>query len=203
MTNRPWMPLYIGDYLADTGHLSATEHGAYLLLLMHQWQTGTLPADDVSLCRIARVHPPHWPRIRERLAPFFGNPKTGVSWYQKRLGLEYNKAVEISQKRAKAAMQMHSKSSANALQMHTHSQSQKKKDARARARGAPAASENGEAVTPVVWITGDDFRFAQLAEKYRQDHNGRPPPLIGGQGGMGYYFLKSWVDDVGNAERRT
>ena len=75
--SRPWMPLYIADYLSDTQHLSATESGAYLHLLMHFWQHGELPTEDERLCRIAKVHPPHWGRVRKALEPFFGNPKTG------------------------------------------------------------------------------------------------------------------------------
>jgi uncharacterized protein YdaU (DUF1376 family) len=107
------MPLYVGDYLADTGHLTAHEHGAYLLLLMHQWRHGSIPNNPDLLTRIARVHPPLWGRTWRVLSPFFDVYEGGVL-VQKRMKQEISKAIELSNKRRSAALQMHSNSRAKA-----------------------------------------------------------------------------------------
>src|SRR5262245_44812631 len=153
VSGRPWMPLYIADYLADTQHLGAYESGAYLHLIMHQWQCGALPADERALCRIAKIRPSDWPRVRAVLAPFFGNPPGGGVWVQKRTEFELSRAGEISSKRKASAQQMHSKRKANAEQMHTQSQSQPHLHDDERARGQ--ASEESSRV-----ISDEAFRLA-------------------------------------------
>ena len=68
-----WMPLYWGDYAKATAHLSAAQHGAYLMLLKHYWSTGgPLPDDDGALWRIACADSPaHWRKLRPVVMAFF------------------------------------------------------------------------------------------------------------------------------------
>lgn len=87
----PWMPLYVGDYLADTAHLRAIEHGAYLLLIMHYWRTEGLPDDDLALARITRLSNADWKRVRPVIAPLFS-----AGWKHKRIEFELTEAARIS-----------------------------------------------------------------------------------------------------------
>lgn len=91
------MPLYVADYLADTGHLSTIEHGAYMLLIMHYWQKGGLPDDDKRLASIARTSPEQWAQIRETLAEFFGD-----GWKHARIDEELDKSKKAYERRASA-----------------------------------------------------------------------------------------------------
>jgi uncharacterized protein YdaU (DUF1376 family) len=50
-----WLPLHVGDYLADTMHLSTLQHGIYIRLIMHYWKRRSLPADERLLARIAGI----------------------------------------------------------------------------------------------------------------------------------------------------
>lgn len=117
-----WMPLDIADYRADTAHLGALEHGIYLLLIMHYWQTGSLPNDDRQLARIACATPAEWRGARSIIEAFFL-----PGWKHKRVEQELTKAREISSKRRGAALQMHEErralgdanAHASAEQVHT------------------------------------------------------------------------------------
>lgn len=91
------MPIHIGDYKRDTGHLRAAEHGAYLLLLFHHWSTGALPTDDRQLASIACMSPAEWKRAKPTLVPFFDE-----GWVHGRVVSDLEKANESYQKRAKA-----------------------------------------------------------------------------------------------------
>ena len=95
------MKLYIADYLGDTHHLTALEHGAYLLLLMAMWRSGgSLPASDDNLSRMARCTPDQWADIRGVVVPFFKRVRGRLT--HKRLALEMAKYENISCKRSEA-----------------------------------------------------------------------------------------------------
>ena len=65
------MPVYIGDYLADTMHLSTEQHGAYLLLLFHLWRRGSLQDDDRVLAQVTGLSASAWSSARAVLGEFF------------------------------------------------------------------------------------------------------------------------------------
>ena len=92
---RPWMPLYVGDYLGDTGHLTTAQHGAYLLLMMHYWRKGELPDDDRQLAKITKLPLKTWCGYRSVLQDFFHS-----GWKHKRIDAELERMMRVSEKRA-------------------------------------------------------------------------------------------------------
>jgi uncharacterized protein YdaU (DUF1376 family) len=59
------LPFDTEAYLADTKHLSTTEHGAYMLLLIAMWRSpdGYLPNDDRYLANASRLTLDKWRKI--------------------------------------------------------------------------------------------------------------------------------------------
>lgn len=107
---RPWMPLYIADYLHDTAHLRAAESGAYLHLIMSYWTAGRLPNDDRQLATIAKMTDQEWRRARPTIEAFFSPGFTA----HKRIDAEIAKSAEVSSKRRAAALQRYCNQPANA-----------------------------------------------------------------------------------------
>jgi uncharacterized protein YdaU (DUF1376 family) len=98
-----WMPIYWGDYLKETGHLDAIEHGAYLLLLGHYWCSGKpLPNDDTVLARIARLSPAMWRKLRPVIAAFF--EIDGTVWRHLQTDKHFELATLRKGKALKAAL---------------------------------------------------------------------------------------------------
>lgn len=102
MSAPPYMKLYVADYLGDTHHLSALEHGAYLLLLMAMWRAGgSLPAADANLSRIARCTADEWTAIKGAILPFFQRSRSRLT--HKRVSEEMAKYDAISDRRSEAS----------------------------------------------------------------------------------------------------
>ena len=103
MVDRPdtWMPLYVADYLKDTRHLSTTEHGAYLLLILHAWtHEGLIPGDEKRVARIAGLTPKEWKYSRDVLLEFFIKKSDGFR--HKRIEKERARASALTEQRREA-----------------------------------------------------------------------------------------------------
>jgi uncharacterized protein YdaU (DUF1376 family) len=113
MSRRSWMPLYVSDYIGDTGHLSTLQHGAYFLLILHYWAKGSLPDDDHQLAKITRMRIEDWRRNRPILQAFFHD-----GWKHKRIEAELRRSVEIGVKRAVAGSKGGTVASINRFRKH-------------------------------------------------------------------------------------
>ncbi len=91
MSDLPYMPFYVSDYMGDTAHLTTLEHGAYCLLLMNYWQTQKpLPANPAKLARIAKLTSEEWAEMADTLAEFF--QVDANIWAHKRVDAELERA---------------------------------------------------------------------------------------------------------------
>ena len=96
-----WMPLYIGDYLADTARLTTAQHGAYLLLIMDYWMNGPLPNDDETLAQISRMSPDAWSNASSTIRAYFEQHRGRL--HHKRIDAEKEQAIVKASKRTEKA----------------------------------------------------------------------------------------------------
>lgn len=104
MAALPYMQLFVADYLADTAHLNAAQHGAYLLLIMNYWQRGKpLKNCNERLANVARMSNDEWNANKNILAEFFDI--TPEEWSHKRIEVDLRK-VESKSTKAKQSRQV-------------------------------------------------------------------------------------------------
>lgn len=157
--NPPKMPIHIGDYKRDTGHLRAAQHGAYLMLLFHYWATGSLPDDDDQLSAIACMTRAEWKQSRPIIEKFFD-----PGWRHTRVEDDLAKAHESYERRAKAGekggkataagKQCSSNAAAMPQQPLTFNHTQSKQD-------AYSERERGTRLPPNWALSPDDWNFAK------------------------------------------
>lgn len=89
MSAFPSLPLFTDAFLADTGHLTSHQTGAYMLLLMMAWRSPgcRIPDDDVKLARWARCDARVWRQTKPVIMEFW--TLSDGYWTQKRLTSEY------------------------------------------------------------------------------------------------------------------
>ena len=101
MSAPPFMPLYVAEYRADTGHLGTVEHGAYLLLLMAMWRAnGKLPADDERLSRLTLLSADEWAKVKPVVLEFF--TRRGGVLTHKRVAVELKRYTDRVEQRKRA-----------------------------------------------------------------------------------------------------
>lgn len=181
--SRPWMPLYVADYLSDTRDLTTLHHGAYMLLIMEYWQRGGLPTDEASLARLAGLDAKDWKKVRPRLASLFGD-----GWRHKRIDAELAKATEKYERRANAgkiggnakannvAKSRQSSSNATSIALANGYQPQPQPQPHNK---LPAAQPTTPAPEPVAAAPPD--RFAEIEHACRKALGSASPadPVIG------------------------
>lgn len=144
--SRAWMPIYWGDYLADTAHFTNTEHGCYLLLICFYWKNGKLPADEDAIRRIAKCSVHQWKKIRPVLVEKFSIDN--CQWKHKRIDDELSQAIERSEAAHARAMQ----------RWQCKSQSQSQSHKKERLDRAPRATRLSDDWLPTV----EGAKFADL-----------------------------------------
>lgn len=164
MSDRPFMQLYVSDFVGDTLMLSAEHVGAYMLLLIALWNAkGTLPNNEAKLARVARVSLKKWRAIAPDLLPFFEVDAATIT--HGRLQKELQKSERQSQSRSAAgamgaaakALKKNTSSKANASALLKHAGASPE-PYRKNARGAGVPTEG---VVLDRWADEDLFKACE------------------------------------------
>lgn len=98
----PYIQIRIDDYLKDTRFLTTEEHGAYLLLIFHYWQTErALDDTDEKLAKIVGVSRKKWKSLKINLKNYF-SVENNV-WTHSRIEFDLERVISKQKKASHAA----------------------------------------------------------------------------------------------------
>lgn len=101
MAALPYIQLYVSDYLSDAAHLTAIQHGAYLLLIFNYWQKGhALNNSNERLANVARMSNAEWEENKAVIAEFFRIE--GDEWHHDRIDSDLFAVAAKSTKASRA-----------------------------------------------------------------------------------------------------
>ena len=96
-----WMAFNVDDYVSNTLHLTARQHGGYILLICAAWKAkGYLPGSDASLMAIAKLQPREWKEDGPVLKAFL--TRSGEEWVHERVEFEWSAAQSIIDAKSRA-----------------------------------------------------------------------------------------------------
>lgn len=163
--NHPPAFLFYPDDFSSDGKVEAMtteEVGAYILLLCKSWREkppGSLPSDDPTLARWARLTLDRWLGCRPGVlaAYTFG---TDSRWHQKRQRQEYDKLLSFRKSRQSAAVSMWEKKKLHARALHVQcipsSSSFPSKEKEGKTNTAP---DGAPGIVPVhIWVSFVEMR---------------------------------------------
>jgi uncharacterized protein YdaU (DUF1376 family) len=192
--NNRWMPTDVGDYLADTMHLTYCQHGVYLLLLFQYWKTGPLPDDDVTLASIVKADIRIWKKsLAPVIRPFFSRHADGLL-HQKRMdaehGLKTGKGSAFVEPKAEQKQAQMQEQLLEQKQEQVLSKSSAKATTRAR-RDLNLNQGRRELTTPP-----DSTELARSHGNARTPRIGDPPEAWAS-------LAETWSEDRGGVRRAT
>jgi uncharacterized protein YdaU (DUF1376 family) len=200
------MPLYIGDYMADTMRLSTLEHGAYLLLIMEYWRQGPLPDDDRALASIAKLDTRAWSKTVGPVIRRYFTSRDGLL-HHKRIEAERAKTATISEKRSNAAKTRYkgggktdanapAKPAANCLHLQEHLQEQKhlQKDSKSIHTRVVARQSQSQSQKKELASSGTSTQAAR-------DQPAATPPRVGDPPERWAALAEGWERDRAGVSR--
>lgn len=96
-----WMAFNVNDYVSNTLHLTARQHGGYILLICAAWKCkGQLPGNDATLMATAKLTAKEWATDGDVLKAFL--TRRGDVWVHERVEFEWHdsKAIIAAKSRA-------------------------------------------------------------------------------------------------------